>query len=402
MLRQLIPIANSFAVILGGLGLVSFALADAPPGSATASKVVNPVSELALTQVHLRPDAEARLGIRVQAPTRGTMPARRVYPGHAMASMGNDVTLHAPITGILHIPASVGNLRSPWSCDRRTPLLTVMPTAPDGGMITLASAEGEARAAEVELEASRIRQKRAEVLRQNNASAQKTLDDATAELQKAEARADSTKLIVERVKASLGGLENSPFAGLSMASPIKGLVTELYVADGQMVTAGTPLLRITNSEQLWVRVSVPAGELALIEEKAAASIGELGSKDAAKQITAERIFGPRTTNAVSGTVDLYYEFTNKREYRPGQRLSASLLTKQQSAGAIIPSSCIMTDMHGGDWIYLRIAEQTYARRRVEVVNQLESNVLVSNLSTDLPIVMTGAAELFGIEFGAGK
>lgn len=402
MLRQLLPIANSFAIFLGGLGLVSFAFADAPPGSATASKVVNPVSELTLTQVHLRQDAESRLGIRVQTPTRGTMPTRRLYPGHAMASMGNDVTLHSPITGVLHLPAFVGNLRVPWSCDRSAPLLTVMPTAPDGGMITLASAEGEAKAAEVELEASRIRQKRAEVLRQNNASAQKTLDDATAELQKAEARAASTKLIVERVKASLGGIENGSFAGISMTSPIKGLVTELYVTDCQIVAAGTSLLRITNSEQLWIRVSVPAGELSMIDEKAAASIGDLGSKDAAKQITAERIFGPQTTNAVSGAVDLYYEFSNKREYRPGQRLSASLLTKQQSAGAIIPSSCIMTDMHGGDWVYLRIAEQTYARRRVEVVNQLESNVLVSNLSTDLPIVVTGAAELFGIEFGAGK
>lgn len=402
MLRQPTSIAHSIAFVFAGLGLVAIASADAPPGNATASKVVNPVSELTLTQVHVRPDAETRLGIRVQTPTRGTMQTRRLYPGHAMAPMGNDVTLHSPTTGILHIPASVDNLRVPWSCDRSTPLLTVMPTAPDGGMITLASAEGEAKAAEVELEASRIRQKRAEVLRQNNASAQKTLDDATAELQKAEARATSTKLIVERVKASLGGFESGPFPGISMMSPIKGLVAELYVSDCQMVTAGTPLLRITNCEQLWVRVSVPAWELASIDEKAAASIGDLGSKDVAKQITAERIFGPSTTHTASGAVHLYFEFTNKRGFRPGQRLSASLQTNQQSQGVIIPSSCIVTDMHGGDWVYLRIAEQTYARRRVEVVNHLESSVLVSNLATDSPLVVTGAAELFGIEFGAGK
>jgi membrane fusion protein, heavy metal efflux system len=330
------------------------------------------------------------------------MQEHRLFPGHAMAAMGNDLTLASPISGIVRLAADVDNLRSPWPCDRGALLLSLTPTAPDGGMITLATAEGEAKSAEVELEASRVRLKRADVLRQNNASAQKTLDDATAEFQKAEARAASTKLILESVRSSLDGFERGPLPGVLMKAPIKGVVGELHVSDGQMVTVGTPLLRITQTERLWIRVPVPAGELALVDEKATAIIGELGMKDLTKLIKAERIFGPRTTNVIGGTVDLYYEFANERHFLPGQRLAASLPTKRQMEGVIISASCIVTDMHGGDWAYQRIADRTYARRRVEIVNTADSRVLVKGVLPDSPIVVTGAAELFGIEFGAGK
>ncbi|MEK6642853.1 MAG: HlyD family efflux transporter periplasmic adaptor subunit [Planctomycetota bacterium] len=402
MSHQTVRVAVWLGTCLIGAGCAAFVWADAPPGSTTASKVTNPVTEVALTQVTLRPDAETRLGIQVQPAARGTMQERRLFPGHAMAAMGNDVTLTSPIIGIVRIPAEVGNLRSPWTCDRGVQLLAIMPTASDGGMITLSSADGEAKLAAIELEASRVRLKRAEVLRQNNASAQKALDDAIAEFQKAEVRAASTQLNLESVRSSLGGFEKGPLPGVVMMAPVKGVVGELHVSDGQVVTVGAPLLRITQAEPLWVRVSVPAGELALVDEKAAASIGELGVMDIAKRIKAERIFGPRTTNGVSGAVDLYYEFANERNFLPGQRLAASLPTKRQMEGVIIPSSCIVTDMHGGDWVYQRIADQTYARRRVEVTNAEESKVLVKGLALDSSIVVIGAAELFGIEFGAGK
>ncbi len=401
------------------VGATTNTLADAPPGSATASKVTNPVAESTLTQVKLRPDAQMRLGIQVQAPVRGTMQERRSYPALAMAPMGNDVTLNSPIVGIVRMAAEIGNLQSSWRPDRGAVLLTVVPTTPDGGMFAtsdhiayanarsgfqtaIAAAEGEAKSADVELEASRIRLKRAEVLRQSNASAQKTLDDATAEFQKADARAGSTKLILATLRSSFDKFEKGSPSGVPITAPFKGQVAELHVSDGQLVSAGTPLIRVTNTERMWIRVPVPVGEFAHLDDNGAALVGALGAKDANGSINAKRISGPRTANAVNSTVDLYFEFANTPAYIPGQRLSASLPTKRQSGGIVIPPSCIVIDMHGGAWVYQCIAELTYVRQRVDVVNSTDKNALLKGLPSDAPVVVTGAAELFGIEFGAGK
>ena len=63
----------------------------------------------------------------------------------------------------------------------------------------------------------------------------------------------------------------------------------------------------------------------------------------------------------------------------------------------------MYDINGGNWVYLRTRQYTYSRRRVEVSSVIDgSAVLTRGINKDEEIVTTGAAELFGTEFGGGK
>jgi hypothetical protein len=61
------------------------------------------------------------------------------------------------------------------------------------------------------------------------------------------------------------------------------------------------------------------------------------------------------------------------------------------------------DIQGGQWIYEQTAPNVFTRRRVEV-QRVEGAlaVLSRGPKAGAAIVTSGAAELFGIEFGAGK
>lgn len=63
----------------------------------------------------------------------------------------------------------------------------------------------------------------------------------------------------------------------------------------------------------------------------------------------------------------------------------------------------MHDVTGGSWVYERVAPSIYVRRRVEVDRVVDDRaVLGSGVMEGANVVVTGAAELFGTEFGVGK
>jgi hypothetical protein len=70
---------------------------------------------------------------------------------------------------------------------------------------------------------------------------------------------------------------------------------------------------------------------------------------------------------------------------------------------VVPWSAVIHDINGGTWVYEQTAPHTYSRRRIEVlyvrdrVAALRRGPAVGN-----SVVKTGAAELFGTEFGVGK
>ena len=385
-----------------------------------AATVTNPVTESSLTQIRLTPEAEKRLGIQIVAAKAGTMEDRRLYPGFAMAPIGHDVALISPIMGLVRISADGGGLTMGRTVKTAEVLLSIVPSAADGAMMSpsdhiaytralsdlktaLARAEGEFKAAEVGLEASRIRLNRTERLRQSNAAAQKTFDEATAEFKQAEARHIAATAIAESLRLSTDGFAKGSPAGVPIKSPIAGILADLLVSDQQIVMSGTPLVRITNAERLWVRVPIPVGDWSRIDRAGDALIGNLGTRDVRSNRPAESIAGPKTANPDAGSIDAYYELENDGSFQPGERLGASLPTTAQADGLVIPRSAVMIDLNGGDWVYERVGDQTFSRRRVEVSNATESDVLIRRgLQPGAPVVVTGATELFGVEFGAGK
>ena len=88
-------------------------------------------------------------------------------------------------------------------------------------------------------------------------------------------------------------------------------------------------------------------------------------------------------------------------FRIGQRVSITLPVAGPDSGLSIPASSIIHDIHGGEWVYVRVGTNAYERRRVEVAAVSGGRAAVSRgLTAGTPVVTAGAAELFGTEFGA--
>ena len=70
---------------------------------------------------------------------------------------------------------------------------------------------------------------------------------------------------------------------------------------------------------------------------------------------------------------------------------------------IVPAASILFDVNGGAWVYLVTGEHKYSRQRVRL-NRVAGDeaYLDQGPAVGSQVVVAGAAELFGTEFGSGK
>ena len=189
---------------------------------------------------------------------------------------------------------------------------------------------------------------------------------------------------------------------LGIASPLAGTVTALHAAPGQTVAAGAPLFDVVATDVLWIRVPLYAGELALVDTEAQASVATLGQ--AAAWQTAVPVAGPPSANAAAASADLYFELPNPAgAIRPGERLTVQLTLSGATRALVVPRSAVIYDLTGGAWVYEVKAPHVYARRRIEIAGVSGPRATVSRgLAEGVRIVTVGAAELYGAEFFVSK
>ena len=81
----------------------------------------------------------------------------------------------------------------------------------------------------------------------------------------------------------------------------------------------------------------------------------------------------------------------------------TLRAKGQRQWIEVPSSAVVFDTRGGSWVYESLGDRRYGRRRVEI-DHISSGAAYMNrgVSVGNKVVVEGAAELWGFEFGTGK
>ena len=161
---------------------------------------------------------------------------------------------------------------------------------------------------------------------------------------------------------------------------------------------------MSSQDPVWVRVPVYVGDLVKIDQKKDAIIQSLGNISNINVYNAKSVNGPPLSDPNSVSSDLFFEISNSEGlFRTGQKVSVLLTQLDSGNRIVVPWSAIMYDINGGNWVYLRTRQYTYSRRRVEVSSVIDgSAVLTRGINKDEEIVTTGAAELFGTEFGGGK
>lgn len=163
---------------------------------------------------------------------------------------------------------------------------------------------------------------------------------------------------------------------------------------------GPAVRSLGNQMTLWVRVPVFGTDVDRVERGRAALVRPLGQTGAPR--TAGPVQAPPSANAATGTVDLYFSLDNRdRTYRVGQRVGVTLMISGGTRdGLSVPTSAIVRDIYGGEWVYAKTATDTFVRQRIEVAANTDDRAILSRgLTKGAEVVTAGAAELFGSEFG---
>ena len=155
------------------------------------------------------------------------------------------------------------------------------------------------------------------------------------------------------------------------------------------------MLEIVDLDKLWIRVPVYAGLVNEINATVSASI--TGLSDSSGGIEAKPIPAPPTANALSASVDLYYEVDNtKSRFRPGERVTVHVPLNGDAESLVVPRSAILRDIYGTAWVYVKSGEHEYRRQRVAVTFTTEEFAVLSlGPEAGTPVVVDGAPELFG-------
>jgi|SRR6185503_2581017 len=314
------------------------------------AKVVTPAKEADLATLTLTPEAEKRLGIETAVVERRKLNRTRL--------LGGEVILPARQNGT-GTNASSGQSVFP-----------ILPSLSPAELVRLAQsqidADGQVDQAKVQLDAVKVALARAEQLVRDKAGTARAVDDTRAQVALAE-------------------------AGLRTAQARRELL-------------GPPVLDVSTPPMCWVRVPVYVGETAKLDSKAQARVGGLSGVTSTATRPATPVPAPPSANAAAATVDWFYEVSNEDgALRLGQRVGVTIPLRADEESLVVPWSAVVHDVHGGTWIYERSAPQAYTRRRVQVKQVVaELAALDGGVKPGASVVITGVAELFGTEFGAGK
>lgn len=401
-------------LILLALALAGCAGASRPASHPTPpAQVVQISDELELATVRLTATAEKRLGVSVAPAKRQQMTSRRPYPGVVVVPPQNLTMLLAPLTGGVSYlgpqPLAVGTaVTKGQSLFSLAPLLVenyaLGPTQKDSLRASrLAVEQSEAAIltrinnAKVELDASRLDLRRSEKLFEEKVGSRKRVDDARARAQLALEVLDSAQRelkVLRRIArpASWAKPEARP---LVVVAPMTGTISKVQVATGQSVTTGQPLLELIDLRRLWLRLRVPQAEAREFQPGISATLTVSG-----RQVEAQPTSGPPSGDPLASTVDLYFLLENSG-LSPDQRVEVTLPLRGSGQQLVVPSAAVLYDVYGGTWVYVRTKPLNYQRVRLQVDYSTDKGlaVLSSGPEPGVEVVVNGAAEIFGIEFG---
>jgi len=290
------------------------------------------------------------------APIAGRLAVEKTFP------VGTAVERGAQLASILPPTSSVSDLAS-------------LQLAEAEAKVALEQAQRDRARAERLLAAGAVPARRAEDARSLEATAQARLHAAEARL----AQYDATR--------SADGVE----AGVKefvVRAPISGVITEASAVSGANIERGQPLLRIVDTDTIFVSGAVPESDLAKLRQISGAEIelpgGQIRSVN--RLVSVGRMVDEKTR-----TLPVTYEMDN-HDHRLALNQTVFLRLLLTSAGntPVVPESAIIDDA-GRPVVFVQKAGETFLRRPIKpgVRNSGMVQVL-EGLQADERVVTKGA------------
>jgi RND family efflux transporter MFP subunit len=397
---------------IGALGLPGCA-PPSSPAAPTASKPAGPskvsaaVKEADLATVTLTDEAEKRLGIALADVERKPVPRTTVYAGIVEVPSGGQITVASPFNGELKAPKGKGVPAPGHPVTQGQTVFTLVPILTPEAIVQLApaliQAEGQVRTFTEQLKVAQINLDRAKQLLKEQLGGRAQVEDAQAQYYVAETQLRAA----ERNRDILAQANNANghFNAQDIISPANGVIQSLLALPDQKVQAAAPLFVVQILDPVWVRVPIYAGDLAKLATDRDAEVRGVADLPGTAARHGTPIPAPPSGDPIAGTVNIFYQVENKdASLRTGQRVGVTLPLKGEDESLTVPLASLVRDIHGNAWVYTKAGDHAFSRRLLMVDRTVGDLAVVASgkIKPGDRVVTTGAAELFGAEFGGFK
>lgn len=180
-------------------------------------------------------------------------------------------------------------------------------------------------------------------------------------------------------------------------APISGVITELFVTNGQYVEAGAPIAAISSLGQLTLRADVPARMSAIANASAKAYI----TAPNGTTIACSRKSSAPSSTQMPGYVPTYFSVSNEGGIVPGSYVEVVIPRSETIKAIAVPREAVIEKV-GQKFVYVREDDDCYERRAITLGGYDGENYEVtSGLTPGDEVVVKGAtfvrlAELSGV------
>lgn len=171
----------------------------------------------------------------------------------------------------------------------------------------------------------------------------------------------------------------------SATSPISGVVTDVYVTNGQYVEAGQAIAAISTIGDVVIRAEVPSRYSSMLSNASSAIIQSDG-----KSIAAIRKSTANASGSLRGYFPMYFTIENSSEVLPGGYVEVNIRGGNCRKAIAVPATAIVEKI-GQKFVYIREDDDCYVRRPVELGEFDGKNYEIkSGLNVDDEVVVEGA------------
>jgi len=403
-------------ILTGGVAAAAWWIVTTPKPVAKQEKpgpaatVGTKVKEDELNIITTTPKAEEALKVATALVERKRVPRARAYGGEVVVPAGKTTLVSAPLAGLLKAPKE-GVPQPGRIVKLGQPVFQLLPLLTPDVKANLAdlhlSLTGQVESARAQLSLASKNLERAKKL-SDSVMSKRELDNFQGQYESARATLEAAEARLKSLKNTIGEFEKGTAAPLTIDAPAEGLLRNVSAQPGQNVPGGAALFEIIDLTRVWIRVPVYVGDIADIAQGEPVAVGHLIGRPGESDRSAQPIAAPPSANPLANTVDMYYELENPvgdlvRALLPGQRVGVTIPLHSKEESLIVPWSAVIHDLNSGTWVFEKLGERRYARRRVVVRYVIDGlAVLASGPAVKTPVVTAGAAELWGVETGFSK
>ncbi len=183
--------------------------------------------------------------------------------------------------------------------------------------------------------------------------------------------------------------------GLKITAPVSGFISKLDVENGQFIEAGSPLLTVTNKNQVLIESFVNQSDFNRVDgifdanfqlpgDNKVVSLNEVDGK-----VKAKNAF----VNESQPRIPVTFSATNNGMLMPGMFLEAFLFTGQKQAAIVVPLSSIIEEQ-GQYYVFVQSGGESFVKREVRLADNDGKNVEIqSGLEPGERIVTKGAYQI---------